>query len=100
MTDLHLDAETHHLIGPLGSVHLTPVQSRIMQCLLDDPGGGNTILELAAVIWPDNPPAGVATTLRMHIHHLRLALHKVTARTVIAVSHPESVYALADADPN
>ena len=98
MTDLRLDADTHHLIGPLGAVHLGKALSGIMAHLLDRPQG-MTVAELVAVTWPDNPPAEAGTALRANLHNLRLALAKVTARTVITVAHPASVYALADAQP-
>jgi hypothetical protein len=97
VTDLRLDADTHELIGPLGAVHLGKRLSVIMAHLLDRPGG-MTEAELVIVVWADNPPADAASALRANLHNLRLALRTVTSRTVIEVSHPASVYALADAE--
>ena len=99
MTDLRLDPETHHLIGPLGRAHVTELEARIMAHLLAHPLG-LTVVELVALTWPHDPPADAPTALRFNIHKLRLALAEVCADTTVTASHPASVYALTDADPN
>ena len=99
MTDLRLDPDGQRLFGPKGEAHLFPIEARVMGHLIAHPLG-LTVAELVALTWPANAPAEAGTALRVHLYRLRAALAKVTARTVIAVSHPANVYALADAAPN